>query len=75
MYQLEVGSRIMVVGSTGAEKSSIAQNLILHKKIMFAEEEPTRIIYCYNLWQKIYEDIMSTFLVLFLDLDYSQVKS
>ncbi len=57
----EVASQIMVVGITGAGKSSIAHKPILHKKTMFPEEEPTRIIYCYNLWQKIYEDIISTF--------------
>ncbi len=61
MYPLEVGSRIMVVGSTGAGKSTIARQLILHKKAMFPEQEPDRIIYCYSLWPKIYEDVMKLF--------------
>ncbi len=61
MYPLEVGSQIMMVGSTGAGKSTIARQLILHKKAMFPEQEPDRIIYCYNLWQNIYEDVMKLF--------------
>ncbi len=25
---------------------------------MFPEEEPKYVIYCYNIWQNIYEDVM-----------------
>ena len=57
MYPLEVGSRIMIVGSTGAGKSSICRKLILYKKEMFPEEEPMKILFCYNIWQPLYEDI------------------
>jgi energy-coupling factor transporter ATP-binding protein EcfA2 len=61
MYPLEVGSRIMIIGSTGAGKSTIAQQIILHKKQMFPQEEPDHIIYCYNIWQPLYEEIMKMF--------------
>ncbi len=61
MYPLEIGSRIMVVGSTSAGKSTIARKLILHKKKIFPEHEPDIVIYCYNIWQNIYVDIMKLF--------------
>lgn len=64
MYPLQVESRIMIVQSTGAIKSTIAHKLILHMKLMFLQQEPTRIIYCYNLLQGIYEDIMKVFLAI-----------
>ena len=61
MYPLEIGSRIMIVGSTGAGKSSICRKIILYKKEMFPQEEPQKILFCYSIWQPLYEDILKTF--------------
>ncbi len=51
MYPLEVGSMIMIAGNSGAGKNTIAQKLIIHKKV----------INCYNIWQSIYEDVVKLF--------------
>ncbi len=54
MYLLEVGSQIMIVGSTGVGKSTIAQTLILHKKT-YVSRGRTKI--CYLLLQYMAEHL------------------
>jgi len=51
----------MIIGSTGAGKTTICRKIILFKNEMFPEEEPHKILFCYSIWQPLYEDIMKMF--------------
>jgi hypothetical protein len=61
MYPLKVGCRLMIVGSSESGKSSIARKLIQYKKEMWVDDEPSKVIFCYTIWQPLYQEMMVTF--------------
>ena len=56
MLPFKSGSNIVISGCSGCGKTTFVNRLIEHANTMF-EEHPTLIIYCYNNWQPIYNEM------------------
>ena len=61
MYPLEVGCKMMIVSGTGGGKTSWASKLVRFKEEMFPDEPPRRTMFCYSIWQEIYQELQQEF--------------
>ena len=53
-------SSICVVGSTGSGKTQWVYKFLRHVKVMFEGQPPQKILYCYGIWQDLYEEMERT---------------
>ena len=56
----------IVTGMTGSGKTTWLYNLLKSKETMF-EEPPKKIIYCYSIWTKLFDDMEKN-----LDIEFVQ---
>ena len=50
-------SSIMVCGSTGSGKSRFVYRVLQHVEGFFPEDPPVEIMYCYSIWQPLFEEM------------------
>ena len=50
-------SSICISGTTGSGKTHWTYKLLRHAREMFVEEPPHRIVYCYGVWQPLFDEM------------------
>ena len=60
MYPFEGPSTFSLSGTTGSGKTSWLYKLLSHKKELFPENIPQDILYCYGVWQDLFEEMEHT---------------
>ena len=53
-------SSLLIAGATGSGKSWFTKRLIENIPIMFANDPPVKVIYCYSTWQRLFDDMETT---------------
>jgi len=57
MFPFEGPSTFSISGTTGSGKTSWIKNLLIHKDKLFPENPPHNILYCYGVWQPLFEEM------------------
>lgn len=57
MYPFVAPSTFSLSGSTGSGKTYWLYKLLSHKKELFPDNPPENILYCYGIWQDLFEDM------------------
>ena len=48
---------ILISGPTGSGKSQLTRKILFHRQKLFASNPPQKILYCYNVFQPLFEQI------------------
>lgn len=60
MYPFHPCFTICVTGCTGSGKTSLVFKLLSQSSIMFLNEPPSKILYCYNVYQSMFQNMEKT---------------
>ena len=66
LVKFQSPSTWIISGMTGSGKTTWLYNLLKHKEDMF-EDPPKKIIYCYSIWTKLFDDMEQN-----LDIEFVQ---
>jgi hypothetical protein len=54
MFPFETPSTFSISGTTGSGKTTWIYNLLAHKDDLFKDQSPHSILYCYGVWQSLF---------------------
>lgn len=57
MFPFEGPSTFAISGTTGSGKTTWIKKLLLNKDKLFPDNPPRMILYCYGIWQSLFEEI------------------
>lgn len=60
MFPFEVPSTFSISGTTNSGKTTWLYNLLKHKDVLFPNIKTHKILYCYGVWQKLFDKMEST---------------
>ena len=58
LLKIESPTSIIIAAPSGSGKTELAKQILLHADGIF-KQKPSKIMFCYNAWQKTYDDIQS----------------
>ena len=57
LVKIESPSSILIVGPSGSGKTELTKKLLYHANGVF-KKKPSKIMFCYNVWQPLYDEIV-----------------
>lgn len=57
MFPFETPSTFSISGTTGSGKTTWLFNVLKHQNVMFGNNPPSHILYCYGIWQDLFNEM------------------
>lgn len=57
MFPFVAPSTFTITGTTGSGKTTWLYKLLKNKEEMFPDDPPSRVLYCYGVWQDLFEEM------------------